>query len=207
MSEKSIDTHQKKNSLLIYGDYANYIAPLNLTERGKLFTALLCYARDGDHSEEANELCKKRMTALVYHVIKSQADRERKRYEEVCQKNRDNARARYVRSHATACETAATACHKDTDTETDTDTDTDTDTETDPSFGATGTVGGSTAERRTGDPSPSGAKRGSTYPKRRGSTRTSYRQEQQDKYADGNAASFNIHEAFARALERSYGKQ
>ncbi len=205
MTDKTPDTPPKKNSLLLYGDYANYITSLNLTERGKLLTALLCYARDGLNTQETAELCKKSMTELVFRVITAQADRERQRYEKVCEQNKTNARNRWrkdvgsdMRSHATACENDANACHTDTDTDTDPDTDPETEketeTDTDPSLYAAG--GGKSADKKT----PfwgTGAKRSAPYYGRRSRTK--------DKYADGNAASFNIHDAFARALERSYG--
>ena len=84
--------HVRKNSILLYGDYAELLSHLPMEERGKLFTGLLEYARDGSLCEPRFD---NQMTALVYTVIMSQLRRDRERYLDVCQKNSLKAKARW----------------------------------------------------------------------------------------------------------------
>lgn len=75
-----------------YHSYLKSIEPLNDAERGRLFTALLEYSSTGVVPDlRGNE-------RFIFPTMKEQIDRDAKKYEDKCQKNRENA----LRRQATA---------------------------------------------------------------------------------------------------------
>lgn len=72
-----------------YHSYLKSIEPLNDAERGRLFTALLTYSSTGAEPElHGNE-------RFIFPTMKEQIDRDRKRYEEYCEKQRANVAKRW----------------------------------------------------------------------------------------------------------------
>lgn len=81
------------NSFNAYHSYLKSIEPLNDSERGRLFTALLEYSSTGIAPElRGNE-------RFVFPTMKEQIDRDREKYEARCAQNGKNAEMRW---HATA---------------------------------------------------------------------------------------------------------
>ena len=75
-----------------YHSYLKSVEPLNDAERGRLFTALLEYSSTGVVPDlRGNE-------RFIFPTMKEQIDRDAKKYEDKCQKNRENA----LRRQATA---------------------------------------------------------------------------------------------------------
>ena len=70
----------------VFIDTLDLIEPLNNEERGRLFTALLEYARTGETlAAEGNE-------RFLFPVLKAQLDREAVNYEKMCETSRANGR-------------------------------------------------------------------------------------------------------------------
>ena len=93
MNEK-LPKHVRKNSILLYGDYAALVKRLPVKERGYIFTALLEYAETGEESEThfSNPL-----TDVIYSFIINGLIRDRKNYLELCENNRKRAETRWER--------------------------------------------------------------------------------------------------------------
>lgn len=71
-----------------YHSYLKSIEPLNDAERGRLFTALLEYSSTGAAPDlRGNE-------RFIFPTMKEQIDRDVQKYEEKCQKNKENAKRR-----------------------------------------------------------------------------------------------------------------
>lgn len=81
----------------IFTDCLDAIAPLDDGERGRLFTALLRYARTGEVSGlQGNE-------RILFPMLRAQLDRDTASYESMCQTNRINgAKGGRVRAQAVA---------------------------------------------------------------------------------------------------------
>ena len=70
----------------MFVDWADIISPLDDAERGRLFTAILEYARAGYPTElTGNE-------RFLFPVLKAQVDREEASYDTLCKKNQDNGK-------------------------------------------------------------------------------------------------------------------
>ena len=83
---------------LAYYSYFETIELLSDAECGRLFRALLKYAKDGENPElTGNE-------RFLFPAIRSQIDRDAKRYREVCEKKSLAAKTRWesVQTHASA---------------------------------------------------------------------------------------------------------
>ena len=72
-----------------YYSYADFLEELTDEEAGRLLRAVFLYAKDGEVSELPP------LERMAYRAICSQIDRDNKRYEEICEKNRENIRKRY----------------------------------------------------------------------------------------------------------------
>lgn len=84
----------EKKYFIAYHSFLKSIEPLNDTERGRLFTALLVYSSTGEVPElRGNE-------RFIFPMMREQIDRDAKKYAEKCQKNKENA----LRMHANAYE-------------------------------------------------------------------------------------------------------
>jgi hypothetical protein len=72
-----------------YHSYLKSIEPLNDAERGRLFTSLLIYSSTGAEPElHGNE-------RFIFPTMKEQIDRDRKKYEQMCQRQRQNVSKRW----------------------------------------------------------------------------------------------------------------
>jgi len=74
----------------LYHSYLKSIEPLNDTERGRLFTAILEYGNTGAEPElRGNE-------RFIFPTIREQIDRDNIEYEKKCEQNRQNVLRRYT---------------------------------------------------------------------------------------------------------------
>lgn len=70
----------KKNSFLLYTEYAKHIKLLSMEQRGALLTAIMAYETDEEMPEMDG------MTQMAFSFIKEQLDRDSERHESTCQK-------------------------------------------------------------------------------------------------------------------------
>lgn len=75
-----------KSSFLIYLDYKEQFELLSDEELGRLLRAIMLY----EESEEITEL--DGMLKMAFSFIKTQLDKDRQKYEDKCEKNRENAK-------------------------------------------------------------------------------------------------------------------
>lgn len=77
-----------RDYICLYHSYLDAIQALGDAERGRLFTAMLEYSMTGEAPQlNGNE-------RFIFPMMKAQIDRDRSRYESICQKNSDNGRKR-----------------------------------------------------------------------------------------------------------------
>ena len=77
-------------SIIIHLDCYDAIKCLPDELAGVLFKSILCYGASG----ELPKIDDKSLLAL-FNMFKAQRDRDKKKYEQKCEKNRENARRRY----------------------------------------------------------------------------------------------------------------
>ena len=77
---------EKKKRFVLYTDYAEQIKTLPMEEIGRLFCAILDYA-DGVKDVELSPAA-----SMAFAFIRQQMDRDRMKYEEVCEKRREIGR-------------------------------------------------------------------------------------------------------------------
>lgn len=78
-----------KRYFMMFLDYKEHLELLTDEERGKLLMALFAYADDGTIVELDG------MAKMAFSFLRAQIDRDNKKYEERCAKNRDNVLNRY----------------------------------------------------------------------------------------------------------------
>lgn len=222
----------KKNSIILYGDYADIVGRLPIMERGRLLTALLDFARF-EGTEMPKPTFRNAMTEIVYTVIMGQLLRDRERYDEVCALNRAKAQKRWAaekggggsqaptgdaHSSADMCRampTHAARCHTDTDIKTDAKTETDTDTEREketdfyspPFMSPHLQEGGKRGEGSEKPTPPLQEQKGARSGKER-APRTRRREARGELARERDESmTFDVDEFYERALERSYGKK
>lgn len=79
-----------KEYFCAYHSYLAAMEQLNNEERGRLFTALLSYSQTGKAPQlDGNE-------RFVFPAMRDQMDRDSKKYQEKCEKNRKNIEQRYT---------------------------------------------------------------------------------------------------------------
>ena len=77
-----------RDYICLYHSYLDAIQALGDAERGRLLTAMLEYSITGEAPQlSGNE-------RFLFPMIKAQIDRDRSRYDAICQKNSDNVRKR-----------------------------------------------------------------------------------------------------------------
>lgn len=77
-----------RDYICLYHSYLDAIQALGDAERGRLLTAMLEYSITGEAPQlNGNE-------RFLFPMIKAQIDRDRSRYDAICQKNSDNVRKR-----------------------------------------------------------------------------------------------------------------
>ena len=79
--------NDRKNSFIMYNNYINYFTLLSYEDRGVLITAILEYANNRSVSIELEGAA-----AMAFAFIKDTLDRDSKKYEEKCEKNRENGK-------------------------------------------------------------------------------------------------------------------
>lgn len=109
-----------KNSFLIYLDYEEQFNLLSNEEIGILMKAIIQY-------EKTKEIpILDGMVKMAFSFIKTQLDRDREKYQEKCEKNKENARKRWNAKNANASDgKIRNAKHTDNDDEDDNDDDND----------------------------------------------------------------------------------
>lgn len=128
--------NNRKKSFVLYNDYIRHISRLSDREAGQLFKAIFSYAESGEEAELGAE------ASMAFSFIASQLDRDREKYEEICEKRRSAAKKgreklEQMRANESDNDTATeneTVTVKDT--ESDTDNDTTPPTESSPSSSA-----------------------------------------------------------------------
>lgn len=107
-----------KKSFLLYCDLIHTFEELSDEEAGKLVKHIFRYVNDKNPKSED------RLVKVAFEPIRQQLKRDLKKYEDIKQKNSDNARKRWDAKHATASEPMRTdAKHADSDNGTDSDSD------------------------------------------------------------------------------------
>lgn len=87
-----------KNSIIVYRDWIDIFDDLTDEEAGKLIKHFFRYVND------LNPEVPDRLTGLMFKQIKSTLKRDLKKWEEKSEKNRENARLRWDKNNANACE-------------------------------------------------------------------------------------------------------
>lgn len=88
-----------RESFVMYTNYSRKIKLLTIEQRGILLTAILAYEA-GEDIPQLDD-----MTTMAFEFIKDDLDANRRRYEDTCNKNRENAQKRWQnkkKSDATA---------------------------------------------------------------------------------------------------------
>lgn len=75
-----------KNSFLIYLDYEEQFDLLSDEELGQLMRAIMQYEKTGE------EIKLEGMLKMAFSFIKTQLDKDREKYNEVCEKNKRNGK-------------------------------------------------------------------------------------------------------------------
>ena len=75
-----------KSSFLIYLDYKEQFELLSDEELGRLLRAIMLYEETGEITELSG------MLKMAFSFIKTQLDKDRQKYEDKCEKNRENAK-------------------------------------------------------------------------------------------------------------------
>lgn len=79
-----------KKSFVLYHDYWNWFRLLTDEELGKLIRAIFYYEREQTEPYDLNE-----KTMIAFYMVKDTLDRDRAKYEAVCNRNKENARIRW----------------------------------------------------------------------------------------------------------------
>lgn len=79
-----------KKSFVLYHDYWNWFRLLTDDELGKLIRAIFNYEREQTVPYDLNE-----KTMIVFYMVKDTLDRDRAKYEAVCNRNKENAKIRW----------------------------------------------------------------------------------------------------------------
>ena len=109
--------------VMLYFDRLTFLDRLDDAQTGRLFRALIRYARDGEAP-----VIEDVMFGVVWDVLRPMVDYDAQRYAEVSEKRRQNALRRWEKAQANA---NASVCMPYTNTDTDTNTDANTAPDTD----------------------------------------------------------------------------
>ena len=134
-----------KDSLILHTEYKEQIEYLDMEQRGKLFSAILCY-QAGESIPEMDAI-----TKMCFSFIRQRMDRDNEAYEEKCKRNTSNIRKRWNQESDTTAydsipndttrydsirddttEKSGTKSYSDPDPDIDPDPDTDTETDIEP---------------------------------------------------------------------------
>lgn len=124
------NNHFEHNSFVLYKDSRVFIDRLDKEQRGDLLAAIFAYVCDGELPDFHND----GITQMCFDIIKNYLDRDEKKYQEKCQRNKENIQKRWskVRKQSNTNvysdkQSNTNATDKDNDTDNDTDKDNDTD--------------------------------------------------------------------------------
>lgn len=128
------NNHFEHNSFVLYKDSRIFVDKLNKEQRGDLLAAIFAYVCDGEIPDFYNDS----ITQMCFEIIRNYLDRDEKKYQEKCQRNKENIQRRWNKVHEQSNtnvydnkQSNTNATDKDTDKDTDTDKETDTDKDTD----------------------------------------------------------------------------
>ena len=79
-----------KKSFVLYHDYWNWFRLLTNEEIGLVLRGIFYYEKERVFPEFLTD-----KTLLVFQMIKESLDRDREKYENICNKNRENAKLRW----------------------------------------------------------------------------------------------------------------
>ena len=122
--------NKKKKSFMFYYDYAEYFELLDDHEAAALIKALITYAKNGSEPRFKDKLL------VAFTAIRMQIDRDSRKYEETCRKNKETAVKRESNRRKKEKETSddsffypdeARSCTISTDKDKDKEKDKDTD--------------------------------------------------------------------------------
>ena len=118
-------TQKQMPGVMLYFDRLSFLDRLDDAQTGRLFRAVIHYARDGEVPEIDDA-----MVGVAWDILRPMLDYDAQRYAEVSEKRRLSAQRRWEKAQENANASVCipnTATTKDTDTTTDPDTDPDTD--------------------------------------------------------------------------------
>ena len=78
---------EERNSFQLYHNFYNQFKLLGMEERGELITAIFEYAKDQTASRELSPLVN-----MAFSCMKDTLDRDREKYERICEKNAENGK-------------------------------------------------------------------------------------------------------------------
>ena len=116
-------TQKQMPGVMLYFDRLSFLDRLDDAQTGRLFRAVIRYARDGAVPENDDV-----MFGVAWDVLRPMVDYDAQRYAEVSEKRRLSALRRWEKAQENA---NASVCIPNTETTTETATTTDTDTDTD----------------------------------------------------------------------------
>lgn len=86
------DYGYEHNSFILYKDSRIFINHLDQSQRGELLLAIFDYVCDGDVPDFKGDT----MLEICFEMIKSYLDRDERKYQEKCKKNKENIEKRWA---------------------------------------------------------------------------------------------------------------
>lgn len=111
----------KKNSFVLYTDYREMVEMLPVKERGILFHSLFEYVEDGTIKDFSDSPA----LNMCFSFIRSQIDRDTKKYNERCEQNRINGSKGGKATASNGKQLFANQADNDTETDNDNEDETD----------------------------------------------------------------------------------
>ncbi len=82
-------TEKKQKSFVLYADFESALLKLSIKERGILFTMIFSHVNRGEIDEI---LTTTPLVDMAFEIIRAQLDRDREKYEAICERNAKNGR-------------------------------------------------------------------------------------------------------------------
>lgn len=139
------------NSFILYKDSRIFINRLNNSQRGELLLAIFNYVCDGVISDFNDDV----MLQMCFDMIKAYLDRDEKKYQQKCKKNKENIEKRWAKNRNQSNTKVYDRNQSNTNyTDKDTDKDTDTETDTDQAYAVSGDRQSASAAAINAEPPP-----------------------------------------------------
>ena len=139
------------NSFILYEDSRIFINRLNNSQRGELLLAIFNYVCDGVISDFNDDV----MLQMCFDMIKAYLDRDEKKYQQKCKKNKENIEKRWAKNRNQSNTKVYDRNQSNTNyTDKDTDKDTDTETDTDQAYAVSGDRQSASAAAINAEPPP-----------------------------------------------------